>query len=244
MLILKRKVSIIFLKVKGIGYLQRVLEQYLISTLQNATSAQVLSILFILKQIVESGSLTNLDLERLEIYIQTLSNLSLFQLSQLQLPIRELTKEFTLILEIVCYCSDLIKTLLDKLLAGLKRGDFNKAFFFERNSSLQQIINLSEKILEVDLTGNNIKIVSTSTLKELDDLVNKTKKNAIKNLRMLLDYTFMIRDEYEVEFSEQQKSLVNTIIQNFTGFLKFFLTQIHSLVALQFSVKTDFSVTV
>ena len=231
-----------FHNVKSIGYLQRVLEQYLISTLQNATNAQALSILFILKQIVQT--VTTLDLERLETYIQTLSNLSLFQLSQLQIPIRELSKEFTLILEIVFYCSDLCKVLLDKLLVGVKKGDFNKEFFFERNSFLQQIINFSEKILEIDLTGNNIKIVSISTLKEVDALLNNTKKNAIKNLRMLLDFTFQFRDEYEHEFSEQQKAVVVTIIQTFTGFLKFFLTQIHSLVALQFSVKTEFSVTV
>lgn len=219
------------------------IEKY-ISSLSSLNNGQSLSVSLIFRRLLEIESFKTPDFERLNSYVQISSNLCSLQFDNLSYLLQNNERDFTLALETIFCNSDLNLFLLEKLLTDFLKDHNSKIFIKHHNSYFQrdliflkqfifqQIISSSEKVLGICLKENGIKLMSHGT--NVDKILNKAKRNAIKSLNILFKYVFAFKSIYEIQLSENEKSHFENFTQIFSQYLKFFLTQIHTVVTAKF----------
>ena len=215
---------------------------------------QSLSISLVIRRLLENESLRISEFENFETYFQICSKLNNDQLEQLTNLIQNQNeRDFVFALETIFCCSDINFYLLKQLFSDFflqvsKKSiknynqNFERQFFFEKQFFFHQIMTQSEKVLSISLNQNNIKLISLGT--NVDKILNKAKRNAIKSLNFLLKYILSIKSIYEIQLSDYEKKILADYIQMFSEYLKFFLTQTHTVVAAKFSENVSLSVEV
>lgn len=230
------------------------IERYVISLLGEATSAQSFSISLILRQLVEIRCDEDSEYERIQNYIQAASNLGIAKLNGLPNLSQnvETAKDFGLSLEVIYCCIDICTSVFKKV-SNLKRAgsfsadkkrQFDQFFIFENNEYLQQALVLTEKVLSLDLSNSGIKLISFNTLKNVDDVLNRAKKLAVKNAILMFSYVSHFKNEVKINLSEYETTVFQGYTNNFSEFLKFFLTQLHTIIITNYSSNNKLSVEV
>jgi len=233
--------------------LQKVIEKYVISLLGEATSAQSCSISLILRQLVEIQCNESLEYERIQTYLQAALNLGIARLERLPDLLQNIeanTQDFGFSLEIIYCCMD-ICTLIFKKVSNPKstvsfsqdqKKQFDQFLIFQNNELIQQALVFTEKVLSLDLNNSGIKLISINTLNNVDGVLNKGKKLAVKNASCMFNYIYNFKSPHKVALSEYEANIFQGYVNNFSEFLKFFLTQLHTIIVMSYSSNTKFSV--
>jgi len=72
-------------------------------------------------------------------------------------------------------------------------------------------------------------------------VLNKAKKLAVKNAVLIFSYVSHFKNEVKVNLSEFETTVFQGYTNNFSEFLKFFLTQLHSIVIANYSSNNKFT---
>mgnify|MGYP003576792382 CR=1 FL=1 len=216
------------------------IEKYVISLLGEATNAQSFSISLILRQLVEVQCHENSEYERIQTYLQAALNLGITIMNGLP-EILQNTQDFGLTLEIIYCCMDTCAIIFKKVSNSKSATSFDQFLIFENNELIQQALVFTEKVLSLDLNNSGIKLISFNTM---DNVLNKAKKLAAKNLNCLFSYIYNFKNIHKVSLSEYEANIFQNYIDNFSEFLKFFLTQMHTIIVTNYSSNTKFSIEV
>mgnify|MGYP003577107712 CR=1 FL=1 len=227
----------------------------MISLLGEATSAQSFSISLILRQLAEVQCNENSEYERIQTYLQAALNLGIARMNGLPDILQNIeanTKDFGFALEIIYCCIDTCAVIFKKVsnsknatsFSQDQKKQFDQFLIFENNELVQQALLFTEKVLSLDLNNSGIKLISFNTMNSVDNVLNKAKKLAVKNLNCLFSYIYNFKNTHKVSLSEYEANIFQNYVDNFSEFLKFFLTQMHTIIVTNYSSNTKFSIEV
>lgn len=219
------------------------MDQYCISCLDKATASQAFGLTLIFKQIILEDTLNELDINQLEHYLNHISNLGLVTLTSGNDAFNYSSGDFAYVIEIINCLSELCYYLVERWLKELssdeddeselkikEEDNFHDSILFQATTLLQQIIELLEKVLNIDISNTNVKLLSLGENQDLNNVLNRSKKYAIETLNLFVSYTFQIKKQHSHKFNQQEVSIINNFVQRFEDHLKFLLTQLHQVV--------------
>ncbi len=223
-----------------IEQIESAMELYIKSYLDKATPLQAFGLALILRQLKFENSLNDLDTKEIEYYLTNISQLSLATLASADASPNSNSETFSYILEIINCFSEQCYYLVERWTKFpnsevddqiiIQENAFQENLIFQSTSLLSQIIDLIEKILAINISNSEVKLLSLSENKELNTILDKTKKNAIEILGLLISHIFKHKELHHHKYSEQETATVNNFIQRFEEYLKFFLTQLHQTI--------------
>lgn len=133
--------------------------------------------------------------------------------------------------------------ILDDPRRNMRKEDQNchESPIFTSSALYVQIIELMEKLLNINVTQENITLLSFSADSKVNTLLNKTKKNAVNTLDSLTSYIFGIKQIHKDKLTEGEMEVVNGFAKRFEEHLRYFLTQLHDVTIVLFSISTPLS---
>lgn len=225
------------------------MDQFCVTSMMKSTPSQAFGHSLILKQIILEGSITDLNILQVENYLNQISFIGLNTLSQTELYNTYSNNDLAYILETINCLSEICLFLVERSLQEVPMDDddisrkphfredenFHNSPIFQASSLFEQIMQLSEKVLDIDIANTSIKMISFSQNPEFNKTLNKAKRYSIDTLNLILTYIFNLKKTHSHNFSPQEAEFIGNFIKRFEEHIKFFLTQMHQVVVGMFS---------
>jgi len=228
------------------------LSQYCFSCLGNATPMQAMGYTLLLHQLIFQNHFDTMPLEQAEFYLNEVSKTGLSILGNDNL-LSNSPSDLMCIFEILNSHSEICIHLLEVVLKkipimddprrGIRKEDQNchNSPIFVTSALYVQIIGFMEKLLNINVTQENITLLSFSSDAKVNTILNKTKKNAVYTLDSLMSYVFGIKTIHKDRLTEGEMEVIDGFTKRFEEHLKYFLTQLHDVTIVLFSINTQLS---
>lgn len=228
------------------------MDYYSISSLGTASRSQAFSHILILRQLIfEGSSLKDYPLQKIEFYLHQISQLGLNVLTQNQILTSASPEDLVYIIEITQMMCEICLFLVERSLSEntvvedaddqhiLKNDpNFHKNSIFQASPLYKQILELLDKVLDINFSDSPIKLLSLSPNHEFNVYLNRAKKHSIQTITLIVFNVFNFKKLREHSFSQEETNIINQFIKKFEEYLKFSLTQLHEVTIGLFSSNT------
>ena len=228
------------------------MDYYSISSLSSASHSQAFSHTLVLRQLIfEGDSLKDYPIQKVEFYLHQISQLGLNVLTQNQLLTSASPEDVVYIIEITQMLCEICMFLVERSLREIpveedaadqytmkNDQDFHKNSLFQASPLYKQILELLDKVLDLNFSDNSVKLLSLSPNHEFNVYLNRAKKHAIQTINLIVFNVFNIKKLREHSFSLEETNIINQLIKKFEDYLKFSLTQLHEVTIGLFSSNT------